>query len=279
MKLAKISDALIFGNKHLKKISSNYENESIWILSKCINKSYTEIILNYNHNINQDEILDFKNLILRREKHEPLQHILQNVLFYGRKFNIFQKVFICRPETEALIDLLKSLNRTFNNVLEVGSGLGVLPITMEMEKISKKITSIDINKHAISASIENAKKYKCKNINFIKESLFNFRPNKKFDLIISNPPYIPIQDIKNLDLEVKLFDPLNALTDYKDGLSFYRFFLQQSEKFLEDNGLIIFEFGGMRQINDIKKILKLSNYKYFIHNDLNKEPRFVILQK
>ena len=92
MKLSKISDALIFGNKHLKKISSNYENESIWILSKCINKSYTEIILNYNYNINQDEILDFKNLILRREKHEPLQHILQNVLFYGRKFNIFQKV-------------------------------------------------------------------------------------------------------------------------------------------------------------------------------------------
>jgi len=279
MKLINISDALLFGNKHLKKISSNYKNETIWILSKCINKTYTEIILNHNHNINQDQLSDYKKLILRRENHEPLQYILQNVLFYGRKFNILKNVFICRPETEVLIDLLKSLNRKFSNVLEVGSGLGVLPITMELENISTKITSIDINKHSISASIKNAKSHKCKNINFVKENLFNFRPEKKFDLIISNPPYIPIQDIRNLDIGVKLFDPINSLTDYKDGLSFYRFFLQQSEKYLEDDGLIVFEFGGFRQINDIKRILKLSNYKYFIYNDLNKEPRFVILEK
>ena len=279
MKLINISDALIFGNKHLKKISSNYKNESIWILSKCINKTYTEIILNHTHNINQDQLSNYKKLIFRRENHEPLQYILQNVLFYGRKFNILKNVFICRPETEVLIDLLKSLNRKFSNVLEVGSGLGVLPITMELENISTKITSIDINKHAISASIKNAKSHKCKNINFVKANLFNFRPEEKFDLIISNPPYIPIKDIRNLDIGVKLFDPLNSLTDYKDGLSFYRFFLQQSEKHLEDDGIIVFEFGGIRQINDIIKILKLSNYKYFIYNDLNKEPRFVILEK
>ena len=279
MKLVNISDALIFGNKHLKKISSNYKNESIWILSKCINKTYTEIILNHNHSINHDEILVYKKLILRRKNNEPLQHILQNVFFYGRKFNVFQNVFICRPETEFIIDLLKSLNRTFSNVLEIGSGLGVLPISIELEKLSSKITSIDINQYAINASIKNAKNHKCQNINFIKENLFNFRSDKKFDLIISNPPYIPIQDIKNLDLEVKLFDPLNSLTDYKDGLSFYRFFLQQSEKYLEDNGLIVFEFGGISQINDIIKILKLSNYKYFIYNDLNKDPRFVILER
>tara|TARA_B100002052_G_scaffold299187_1_gene336204 strand:+ start:5747 stop:6586 length:840 start_codon:yes stop_codon:yes gene_type:complete len=279
MKLVTISDALFFGNKHLKKISSNYKNESIWILSKCINASYTEIILKHKHKINKDEILDYKKLIFRRKNREPLQHILKSVPFYGRKFKTFQNVFICRPETEAIIDLLKSLNRKFNNVLEVGSGLGVLPITLELEMISSSITSLDINKHAISASIKNADNHKCKNITFIKENLFHFKTNKKFDLIISNPPYIPIQDLKKLDLEVMLFDPLNALTDYKDGLSFYRFFLAQSEKYLEDNGLILFEFGGMRQINDIKKILKLSNYKYFIYNDLNKEPRFIILEK
>ena len=100
----------------------------------------------------------------------------------------------------------------------------------------------------------------------------------KYDLIISNPPYIRLQDIALLEPEVILYDPLSALTDYKDGLTFYRYFAKQGKKLLNPQGLMLFEFGGHKQLNDIIKIFIDEQYNYTIFNDLNGEPRFILLK-
>ena len=99
----------------------------------------------------------------------------------------------------------------------------------------------------------------------------------KYDLIISNPPYIPLTDINGLEPEVLLYDPLNALTDYKDGLSFYKYFSQHGQNLLNKNGKMLFEFGGKQQCKQITELFNHTGYDCTIFNDLNYDPRFILV--
>ena len=100
---------------------------------------------------------------------------------------------------------------------------------------------------------------------------------RKYNLIISNTPYIPMQDIDLLDIEVKLFDPIEALTDYSDGLKFYKYFSKFGRQLVNKGGLILLEFGGPTQLGDIQKIFNLNNFNYQIFDVLNKDPRFILI--
>ena len=141
------------------------------------------------------------------------------------------------------------------------------------------ILSIDVNCEALELAKVNAKKFKCSKINFLSQNLFNFTPHKKYNLIISNPPYIPVQDISSLDHIVKFYDPLEALTDYDDGLSFYRYFSKLGIDFLCKNGYMLFEFGGTNQVEALRNIFNNKCYHYVFLNDLNNEPRFILIKK
>ena len=273
-----ISNALSIGNNQLKKINDNYINETFWILSKSLKKSKSELIINKNTIINSQQFNCFINLIQRRCMNEPLQLILESVPFYNYEFSTYKDVFIVRPETEICIDILKKFNRTFNSTLEVGCGLGCISITLSLEDLSNDILALDINSDAIYASNLNAQKLDCTNVKFINENIFNIKPNKKYDLIISNPPYIPISEIKDLDSNVILYDPLTSLTDFDDGLSFYKYFAQFGHNFLVDNGLMFFEFGGYSQKKILENIFNSNNYHLSFFNDLNNVPRFLSVQ-
>jgi release factor glutamine methyltransferase len=100
----------------------------------------------------------------------------------------------------------------------------------------------------------------------------------KYDLIISNPPYISLEEIDGLDSEVLLYDPLNALTDYDDGLSFYKYFAEHGRDLLNPNGTMLFEFGGEYQSQKITKLFSQAGYHYKLFNDLNNEPRFICVR-
>jgi len=273
-----ISNALSIGNNQLKKITDNYANETFWILSKSLKKPKSELILNKNNVIQSKEFNYFINLIQRRFTNEPLQLILESVPFYKYEFSTYKDVFIVRPETEICIDILKKFNRTFNSTLEVGCGLGCISITLSLQGLSSDILAIDINSKAIQASKLNAQKLGCNNVQFIYENIFHMQHTKKYDLIISNPPYISIADIQDLDSNVILYDPLEALTDFNDGLNFYKHFADFGDQLLTKNGIMLFEFGGEKQKNILENIFNFKHYELSFFNDFNNLPRFLVVQ-
>ena len=279
MSSSTIDSALYVGQKLLRPITNNYKNEVLWIMQDVLNKDTTYISLNKSSLLESDKYDLFFNLIKRRKNKEPLQYILNSVSFYGYDFNIKQNVFIPRPETESLIDIIKNNINYPNSVLEVGTGSGCIPIVLELEKISHQIKSLDINYDAVDLAQHNAKKFHCKHIQFLHQNFFHFKSNEKYDLIISNPPYIALNELPELDKEVTLYDPLNALTDYDNGLIFYQYFSEFGIKHLNQQGHMLLEFGGRHQINDLKNIFHHPNYTYSFFDDLNSETRFILIQK
>jgi len=273
-----ISNALSIGNNQLKKINDNYINETFWILSKSLKKSKSELIINKNTIINSQQFNCFINLIQRRYMNEPLQLILESVPFYKYEFSTYKDVFIVRPETEICIDILKKFNRIFNSTLEVGCGLGCISITLSLQGLSNDTLALDINPKAVLASKLNAKQLGCNNVQFINDNIFHMKHTKKYDLIISNPPYIPITELQDLDSNVILYDPLEALTDFNDGLNFYKYFADFGYQLLKKKGIMLFEFGGEKQKNILENIFNSENYKLSFFNDLNNIPRFLAAQ-
>ncbi|MBS83482.1 MAG: protein-(glutamine-N5) methyltransferase, release factor-specific [Gammaproteobacteria bacterium] len=272
-----ISDAISLGQNQLKNISSNYANETLWLLKHCLKTTSSDLLINQSSQIFNYQYKLFLELLNRRVKKEPIQYILESICFYGHDFNINKNVFIPRPETEQCIDILKKYHSYSDSVLEIGSGTGCLPITLSLENLAANIISIDINPQAIIQSKQNAKKFNCHNIIFKHQDFFNMPIERKYNLIISNPPYIPMKDIDSLDIEVKLFDPIEALTDYSDGLKFYKYFSKFGRKLVHKGGVILLEFGGAEQLVDIQKIFNQNNYKHQIFDDLNKDPRFILI--
>ena len=279
MNTTTIHNSILEGYKYLTPKHINYKNETLWIMQKVLNKDASYIALNKHDIITSHEYKSFIQLVQRRVNNEPLQHILESVSFYGYNFQITKNVFIPRPETESLIDIIKNNITNIDSVLEVGTGSGCISIVIALEKISHNITSLDINCDAIDLAQQNANKFNSKQIQFLNENFFHFQPRQKYDLIISNPPYIGLNEISGLDSEVILYDPLNALTDYDNGLIFYQYFSEFGIKYLNKKGHILLEFGGKYQINDLKNIFNHTNYLYRFFDDLNGETRFILIQK
>lgn len=191
-----------------------------------------KLYLDFDKPLSQDEISAFKLMLKRRIQKEPLQYVLGKTNFYGYDIKLNNKVLIPRQETEILVDIiLKDICSTlkeFVNILEIGSGSGCIAIALSKEltkkNIKHKILSVDISEDAVTLSKKNAELNGIisDNIEFM---VYDFLQNNSlpdFDYIISNPPYIPKNDFNLLDVEVKLFEPENALTDGSDGLIFYR---------------------------------------------------------
>ena len=274
-----INQALSIGQKNLAPITANYKNEVLWLMQKCLNINSVQLLLNSTtQELSSEEMQQFNQLIKRRTSKEPLQHILGSIEFYGYQFHITKDVFIPRPETEIFVDILKSNLSIQNKALEIGAGAGCMSILLELEHLANQILSIDSNPQAIALAQSNAQRLGCTKINFCVNDLFYMQHASKYDLIISNPPYISLEEIDDLDVEVLLYDPLNALTDYGDGLSFYQYFAKNGRDLLNSQGAMLFEFGGRHQSQKIQQLFSHSGYQYKIFNDLNNDPRFILIR-
>lgn len=219
-----------------------------------------------------------KDGIKRLNNGEPVQYIVGNVDFYGYKINVNKNVLIPRFETEELvfktINLIKkNLNENIK-VLDIGTGSGCISIALKKEIPGLDITAVDISEDALVVAKNNALENNCE-INFIKSDLFN-NIDDKYDLIISNPPYISY-DEQIMDI-VKKNEPHLALYAKNNGLYFYEEIIKNSSNYLNDKNIIAFEIGYL-QANEIKKM----SHKYYpnsniiIEKDMQEKDRFVFI--
>ena len=258
----KASEIIKIGSNLLKekKIQSHILDSEL-LLSKTLNKSREEILINLDQKIGKKNISTFKEFLKRRSKCEPIAYILEEKEFWSNKFFVTKDTLIPRPETELLVEkLLKMYDGKKISILDIGTGSGCIIISLLYNLKKSKGIGIDISKKAISAAKKNAFRYKLFNriklLNKSLESIFE----KKFDLIVSNPPYIKRKDIKNLSEDIKKYEPIMALDGGNDGLDLIKKVIYKSRKILKINGTLALEIGN-EQIKKVSKILTDNNFR------------------
>ena len=260
-------EVIKFGSNLLKekKISSFILDSEI-LLSKTLMQTREDILINLDQKINTKSILVFKEYLQRRSNNEPMAYILGEKEFWSKKFYVNKSTLIPRPETELLVDkILKIYNEKKISILDIGTGSGCIIISILSSLKNSNGIGIDISKNAILTAKRNALKYKVnKRVKFLNKS-FKDIFSKKFDLIVSNPPYIDTKDIKNLSDDIKRYEPRIALDGGNDGLDLIKKIIYKSKNILKLNGMLALEIGN-EQIKIVSKILIDNNFriKHFI---------------
>ena len=251
-----------FGSNLLKekKIPSFILDSEI-LLSKILNKTRENVLINLDQKINTKNILTYKEYLKRRSNNEPIAYILGEKEFWSKKFNVNKDTLIPRPETELLVDkILKIYQEKQISILDIGTGSGCIVISLLSSLKTSNGVGIDISKNAILMAKKNALKHKLsRRVKFLNKSINNIF-SKKFDLIVSNPPYVDSKDIKNLSDDIKRFEPRIALDGGNDGLDLIKKVIYKSKDILKIKGMLALEIGN-EQIKKVSKILIDNNYK------------------
>jgi release factor glutamine methyltransferase len=231
--------------------------------------------------ISEHDFFLLKELIRKRLSGRSIAEIIKKKSFYDHDFFVNEDVLIPRPETELLIDVCfeKLDKEKIQNIFEIGTGSGIIPIILAGLFKNSIITSIDISRKALETAETNLALYRefINRINLIEADFFNFVTPEKYDLIVSNPPYIPENEAVSLLENKKLSDPFIALSGGKDGLDFYRILELFSIKNLKPDGFLIFEH-GFNQREKIKEIFLSGKFEFSFYDDFAGFPRVMALK-
>ena len=251
----KASELINIGSKKLKTYSiKSFVLDSEILLSKVLNKKREEVLVDLNQKIENNKILEFLKYIDRRALKEPIAYIIQQKEFWSKNFEVNNKTLIPRPETELMLEKLINIYKKKSiNILDIGTGSGCIILSLLSELKRSKGTGIDISFGALQIAKKNAKKLNIlSNVKFQKKSIDSFF-SQKFDLVVSNPPYIRSRDLKNLEDDIKLHEPKIALDGGNDGLDLIKKVIYKSKKILKVNGILAIEIGE----NQHKKVSQL----------------------
>ena len=257
-----ISELLDYGSKILKnnKIKTN-QLDSELILSNLLKKKKKNLKINLKIKVSKSTIDNFNKLITRRLKREPLAYILKQKEFWSKIFYVNRNTLIPRPETELLCEsIIKTLKNRTPYILDVGTGTGCILLSILSELKKARGVGIDISKKAIEVAKKNSSNLELnKRAKFFSKS-FNDIYGYKFDLIVSNPPYIRTCDIKNLSDDVRKFEPKIALDGGKDGLDVIKKVIYKTKTILKKLGWLALEIGH-GQHRKVSKILKEQGFR------------------
>lgn len=245
---------------------------------KC-DKTY---IYSHSDSIMPDaEVSGYFDCIEKRASGIPLQYITGQQEFMSLMFNVSPDVLIPRQDTEVLVetvmDYAKRIDRGSVRILDIGTGSGCIAVSLAYFLKNSLLTAVDISQAALDMACSNAEKAGVSNrVRFLKSNLFkNLCENERFDIIVSNPPYIMTGDMENLQVEVKCHEPVAALDGGPDGLEFYRSIIGDAPGFLSDKGLLSFEV-GFNQSKQVALLMQDRFYGIKIIKDLSNIERVVI---
>ena len=221
---------------------NNARLEAEWLLCAATGLDRVGLYIQYDKPLNDSELAVYRAMVSRRARREPLQHILGSQEFYGLDFEVTADVLIPRHDTEILISEATTRHPNAFSVLDIGTGSGCIAVTLQKQLSHALVTATDVSDAALTIARRNADKHGAP-VEFLLGSMFTPVAGRCFDLIVSNPPYIPTSVIDGLEQEVRDYDPISALDGGADGLVFYRILIPESVKYLKPGGWFIVEVG------------------------------------
>tara|TARA_B110001452_G_scaffold263288_1_gene264516 strand:- start:392 stop:1234 length:843 start_codon:yes stop_codon:yes gene_type:complete len=266
------------GSKQLKKNNiKTHRLDSEILLAKILKKKREEILINLNKKVTAKKIFSFNQLIARRSTKEPIAYILGEKEFWSKNFIVNKNTLIPRPETELMVEKIVNIFKNKNvHILDIGTGTGCILLSALSELKNSTGIGIDISKEAIKIAIKNSTRF---NLNhktkFYRKSITDFY-DYKFDLIVSNPPYIRKKDIKKLDDDIRKFEPKIALDGGNDGLDVIKKVIYKSKSILKNKGMLALEVGN-EQFKKVSEILRNNNFKTsFLIRDYKENIRCIL---
>ena len=253
-----LKEAYEYGQKRLTEAEVDDAVLDAWYLLEHITGiSRAVYFLRMNEEMNEQNLVLYKEFLEIRAKHVPLQHITGVQEFMGLEFQVNEHVLVPRQDTEILVEETLKVLKPGMDVLDMCTGSGCIIISLM--KFVKAIsgTAVDISEEALKVAKNNAEKLEAP-VKFIHSDLFE-KINETYDVIVSNPPYIRTAVIEGLKEEVKFHDPFLALDGKEDGLYFYRKIINESKDYLKQNGRLYFEIGH-DQGEDVKKLMKEAGF-------------------
>jgi release factor glutamine methyltransferase len=277
-----IQSAVIEGTSVLKNKSiTSAQLDTEILMAKALGKSREYIILNYDKVLDIENLKYFKKLVHERSTRKPIAYLLNKKFFWKSEFYVNKNTLIPRPDTEIIIEQILKVtkNKNYLRILDIGIGSGCILLSILKERKNYYGTGIDISKDSLEISKINAKKLLVEErIKFYKSDVDKFAQGK-YDLVVSNPPYIKKNNLKYLECDVLKFEPKIALDGGLDGLSVIRKVIKKSSELLKKNGKFILEIG----FDQKSKVIKLLKNKGFYINstikDFAKNDRCIVSTK
>ena len=250
-------EVIKIGSKLLKekKISTHILDSEL-LLSKILNKPREEMLVNLDKKVDENQISVFQEYLNRRLKNEPIAYILEEKEIWSEKLSGNKDTLIPRPETEHLVNKLTEIFKNKKiSILDIGTGSGCIILSLLNNLNQSKGVGIDISKNALIMAKKNSLKFDLnKRVKFFHKSFQNIF-DKKYDLIVSNPPYIMKKDLKNLSDDIKKYEPRIALDGGNDGLDLIKKIIYKSKEILKFNGMLALEIGNEQIIRVSKKLI------------------------
>lgn len=268
-----LDDVLQNAEKKLAEISGTPRLDAELLLMHVMDFSRTKLVMHFDKSLTSEQQQHFEQLISRRMHGEPIAYIIGHKAFWDFDLKVTKDTLIPRPETEDLIEwLLQNFDGESKKVADLGVGSGAIAITLAHEKPNWLIHATDINSNTLIVAEENAKNYELKNLKFYQGSWCEALPEKNYDLIISNPPYIKSDDPH---LQALRFEPIQALDGGPDGLRDLTLIIEQAKNYLKPGGMLVLEH-GYDQRSALIRIMKNFGYTDVEdHEDLAHQPRFI----
>jgi len=220
----------------------NARLEAEWLLCAATGLDRVGLYLNFERPLDDEELAAYRSMVARRGRREPLQHILGTQEFCGLEFEVSPDVLIPRHDTETLVNEALARMPDARSILDIGTGSGCIAVVLSTRLHNAAVTAVDLSEAALVVARRNAERNGVA-IEFLHGSLLEPVAGRRFDLIISNPPYIPSCDIETLESEVRDFDPRGALDGGADGLDVYRAVIPDAAAFLNAGGWLLLEVG------------------------------------
>lgn len=272
-----IKETLSYGINYLneKKIEDSFIIANV-LLQKVVNQNKTQLIINAENEVSPEDNVKYMVYLEKIISGLPLQYITNKQSFYGLDFYVDENVLIPQPDTEILVEKVIDLceKKSFVEILDMCTGSGCIGISLKKNLKNAEVTLSDISISALEIAKKNSNQNNV-NVEFINSDMFS-KIEKKYDVIVSNPPYIKKSVISSLSIEVKN-EPHIALDGGEDGVDFYRIFANEAYKYLNENGILALEIGFDQKeevIDILKKAKKYKNIKCI--KDLSENDRVII---